>query len=476
MSDASKTRVALECFSKGNDSLKRGDYDYAIEMFFQCAKLVPDRLQFRQALRAAEYKKYNNNKKGAIGASLRMKPSQASLAFAKSRKKWADVVEAAEEALKLNPWESGILFDLAKGLRELSANESAIWVAQCAADVDKQNKDLYVFLAEVYEAENMFDKAIGAWEMVRKIDPSDNDALAKARQLAAASTIQRGRYEDTDSFRKQMQDSQKSQQDVFGEDEPAPVDTAEARLRREVLQVKEKLEANPANAGLCLQLGDLYRKLGDFDAATKAYQQGLDATGGADLDLKARILDCQIDPLRQNLAVVRQRLESLDPKATNAAEEEKKLKSQFNAFSVELIKREVELYRFRTSVHQQDFTAHYELGFRLLQLHQLDEAIRSLQQARNDLQRKWEALYWLGYAFWLKKNYALADKNFSDSLEALPEGADDRRKKVLYYRGRVAEDRKDAAAAIKYFNEVAAIDYGYKDVAKRLDELNAAAS
>jgi hypothetical protein len=101
-----------------------------------------------------------------------------------------------------------------------------------------------------------------------------------------------------------------------------------------------------------------------------------------------------------------------------------------------------------------------------------DEAILSLQQGRNDVARRADALYYLGYAFMQKKNYALADKNFSDAVSEGGDSSADFKKKVLYYRARVAEDRKDVAGALALYNDVAAIDYGYKDVAKRLDLLN----
>ena len=68
---------------------------------------------------------------------------------------------------------------------------------------------------------------------------------------------------------------------------------------------------------------------------------------------------------------------------------------------------------------------------------------------------------------------ALADKNLNDALTEGGDSSADFRKKVLYFRARVAEDRKDVAGALSLYNDVAAIDYGYKDVAKRLDLLNA---
>ena len=112
------------------------------------------------------------------------------------------------------------------------------------------------------------------------------------------------------------------------------------------------------------------------------------------------------------------------------------------------------------------------MGHNLLHFKQFDDAIPALQKGRNDSSHKVEALVWLGVAFWQKKNYALADKNLAEAQSNILVGNEKMKKDILYYRGRVAEEAGDKAAAKNFYNDVAAIDYGYKDVAKRLDQLN----
>lgn len=474
MSDATKTRMALECFTKGGEAVKRGDLDYAIEMFKACSKLVPDRLPFRQALRAAEKKKYKDNKKGAMGASIRMAPLKTKISYFKNRKRWTDMAVTAEEALHLNPWDSSTLVELATALKELEHIDSAVWVLETAAEIDKTTKSLYVFLAETYEQAALFDKSIKAWEMVKKIDPADHEAASKARQMAANSTIQRGKYEDAEGFKKQMLEANRA--DSGGNDTRTAAETPEKKARREIAALEQRIEQEPPTPSLYSQLGELYQRVDDFEKAAAAYKKALDASGGADFDLQTKIIYCQIEPVRNNLRILKERIESLDRQQPDAAEKEHKLKAQYNATNGELIRREIEMYRFRVSINPQDYASYYELGFRLLQMNLPDEAIRALQQARNDAQRKWESLYWLGYIFWQKKNFVLAEKNFADAFAEAPESNEEARKKILYYRGRLAEDKKDISAALEFYNNLASIDYGYKDVATRLDSLNAQAA
>jgi hypothetical protein len=44
-------------------------------------------------------------------------------------------------------------------------------------------------------------------------------------------------------------------------------------------------------------------------------------------------------------------------------------------------------------------------------------------------------------------------------------------KECCYYLGRLAEDAKDLASAEKYYSDIMAIDYEYKDVKVRLNEI-----
>ena len=48
---------------------------------------------------------------------------------------------------------------------------------------------------QMYEKAQKFNQAVLAWEMVRKIDPTDDEAQSKAHQLSTSATIQKGKYE-----------------------------------------------------------------------------------------------------------------------------------------------------------------------------------------------------------------------------------------------------------------------------------------
>src|SRR5262249_16058849 len=117
--DEKKQKIANVLFAKGSASLKANQLDYAIDCYLQCAKLAPPNLEYRKHLRATEYKKYNNNGKGASGAGLRSSGAKMSLKIAKTRKKWVDVIESAEDILVLNPWDVDTLLEICVACKEI---------------------------------------------------------------------------------------------------------------------------------------------------------------------------------------------------------------------------------------------------------------------------------------------------------------------------------------------------------------------
>ncbi|MFO0947692.1 MAG: tetratricopeptide repeat protein [Planctomycetota bacterium] len=469
MADDQKMAKAMECYNHASNAVKQGNFDYAVAMYFTCTQLMPDKLLFRQALRAAECKMYKENRKGAEGL---MAKGQIAAAKAKLRMaKGANRINAAEEVLKLNPWDGAALYELGAAAGEQGFRDTAIWVLETAVNADRQNADAWRLLGKYYEEDAQFDKAINAWETVKKVDPNDQDAAAKARQLAASATIHKGKYEDKDETKVKMHDAPKSSGPSDG---PGAGLSPEERARAEIASLEAKIAADATNISLYSQLGDLYRRQNATEKALAAYQKGLDASGGTDIDLKVKMLEAPIEHFKRNLQIVKTKFEQLDANIPDQREKKEELKTKHNAILAEIAKREVELYRFKVTTNPNDYPSYFELGQRLLKFNQLDDAIKALQQGRNDAQRKWEALFHLGVAFWKKKNFPLAEKNLADSLQEVNPNDEEGRKRILYHRGRVAQDKGDTAVALENYNEVAAIDYGYADVSKRIDDLNAA--
>ena len=75
----------------------------------------------------------------------------------------------------------------------------------------------------------------------------------------------------------------------------------------------------------------------------------------------------------------------------------------------------------------------------------------------------------LGRTFRAKNMHDLAIKQLSDALDDL-HGMDGTKKEVLYEKGLIHEDVNDRAAALDSFKQIYEVDYGYRDVAQRVEQ------
>ena len=133
---------------------------------------------------------------------------------------------------------------------------------------------------------------------------------------------------------------------------------------------------------------------------------------------------------------------------------------------------EIKEYRRRVALSPEDTNLHYQLGLCLARAGLHDEAIAEFQQARSSPTLKTQALLQIGLSFEANNALKLAERAYRDALKGL-ESEDVANFNALHYRlGRVAEAMGNNEVAEEHYNEVAANDYTYLDVAQRLRNLN----
>ncbi len=183
-------------------------------------------------------------------------------------------------------------------------------------------------------------------------------------------------------------------------------------------------------------------------------------------------------------AVAEENLFSDEQKFFNLAEElEKELSEEIlpdDAADISGPQGEVsleEIFReFKKGVEQQlsaeDYETHYNLGIAYKEMGLVDEAIGEFQLASKDLGRAIECCSMLGHCFLEKGMPQLAVKWFRKGLET-PTISPIETAGMLYDLGAVYQDTGDWELAIKTFQEVSALNRNYRDVARRVKDLEA---
>ena len=452
---------AKSYFHHGNEAATKGNLDYAIQMFREACKLVPGDLTYRQALRGVQRKKYSNDpaKVGSLTKARVKTMRQVTLRGAKSKGKWAELMEGCEDALAHNPWDVGVSRDAAEAAEGLGFPLVARWLMDSVAAQAGEDAEYFRHLGHVFEINHDFQRAIQCWEKVKKLAPSDENASRQINALSANATIARSGMGQA-AFRGPAGSSKSGPEiETFSPDADEMAELAMAPEQRFLAQI----EAHPERVGPYLELADHYRMQGRLDDAEKALARGLKAIPD-DSVLRMAHAEVQISRLHKAIEAWEARV-AKNPDDPEARAKLEKLRVMLNDY-------EVKEYRQRVALRPEDLGLQLQLGIRLARVGQHDAAIAAFQQARSSPELRVQALLQAGVSFEANGSTKLAERHYSDALK-IADPADMPTLLELNYRlGRVAEATGNARKAEEYYNEVAAHDYGYLDVAKRLRDLN----
>jgi tetratricopeptide (TPR) repeat protein len=135
------------------------------------------------------------------------------------------------------------------------------------------------------------------------------------------------------------------------------------------------------------------------------------------------------------------------------------------------LKYEIEVYAARAARYPENITWKYELAMRLKAAGNHAEAIKNFQEVLHDVRRRGAVALELGECFQKIRQYTLAMRNYQTAVDLLTDRENDLRKRALYRAGVLATGLDDVDAARKYLSTLAELDFGYRDVAERLDKL-----
>jgi tetratricopeptide (TPR) repeat protein len=463
-------RIAAAQYERAKQVIATGNHDYGIQLLLACCKLDPGNLIFRVALRGTEKLKYHNNLRGSAFAVVTTAAAKARLKSALRGGDYLKVLEHGEQVLASNPWDVAAQYGMAAAADALGLLDMGVWFLEQAHLKDPKDMKVNRALAKLYEKRGNFTQAIALWEILRKANPKDVEAQSKAKDLAANDTIARGGYEQVISKRADEAAAEADEAAAEAEAE-AEAGAADATEQMEpVAGTKETAEMpvpDPANANAYLHLASVYRRADQLDKARDVLRQGLGPTGNH-FEVVMELAELEIEPFRRNLAVAEEKLRQ-KPKD----EDLRKLRERLLR---EIASRELELFRKKADRYPTEASHRFELGVRLLQAGQTDEAIKVLQSVRTDPRHQWKALYYLGRCFKRRNNWKLAQRNFEEARQHLPPTEEGVRKELLFQLASGCAEAGDLERALELGYELANLDFGYKDIGRLLDDWQAKAA
>jgi tetratricopeptide (TPR) repeat protein len=137
-------------------------------------------------------------------------------------------------------------------------------------------------------------------------------------------------------------------------------------------------------------------------------------------------------------------------------------------------RKEIEEFHFgnlseRVTRYPNDLGLRFEFGLALFNRQEINEAIQQFQMAQRNPAERVKALYYIGQCFRDKKQYDMAIDQLSKAASEI-QGMTDLRKDITYDLALVYEQTGDKTKALEQYKIIYQVDFGYKDVAKKIEQ------
>ncbi len=453
-------------FERAQQCADKADYDYAHDLFTQCLVEDPANLIYLQHFLGNLSQKYGNSKKGSRFSGLKTKGTRMTLNKAAGKGQWKEAFTAACEALKANPWETSTLLDVADAYQQIASDECQLYALRWALDASPKDVTVNRRAADVLSRLGQFDQAISCWRRVEQAKPGDEEATKAISKLSVEKTIQKGGYNE-ELLKATTTDSQELAESVRERVSQVRTEAAASKSLAESGREKELLaaiEAKPAEVENYLELADVFTAQNRLREAVDILARALASSGGGDLKVRERLEDASLRRVQHQVAIAQRRAEQ--DKTEEAAELARRMNAQAN-------QQELEVYAARASRNPGNSLLQYELGLRCKRAGKFKEAIQAFQAARDDSRNKASVQLHLGESFQYIRQFKLALSSYEAAVQSADSSQPDTKKLALYRAGVLAAELNDRERAEKYLTQLAAIDFGYRDVADRLDKLAA---
>ena len=441
-------------WKKGLISAEQRNWEYVVSLVLPIVKAHVGFMDGRQLVRRAEAERIRGQKKGlSFGGGMNL--------FKGSSKK--DPVEQINEledtVFQKDPYNinaNQTLYDLGIRLRIM---DLAAFALETIREGHPENTKNMHRLAEHYMAHELPEKAGEVYRQIVKVDPRDMDAVKGDKDSAARTSILRQGWNQEGDFRKAMKSTDEANKMELLSKQGMTREQMEELLGTLVADY----ERDNTNVNIVKRMADLYERLDDLDTALSFYNYALTLNPGDVAMLrKIELLHDKVSDLK--IARMEAEIEA-DPNAPDIEEKRAQItdiKRQRSAVVIAEAKARVDR-------NPTDKQFQYDLGSAYYYAGIYSEAIPHLQQAKSNPHLRAKAIIMLGRCFGNKNMNDLAESQFSEIVKEMAI-MDATKKEVLYELAMVSNKMGKKDQYLECLKEIYNNDYGYKDVAKRVEE------
>lgn len=431
---------------KAEESLRRRNYDFAVEIFRQLIDLDPDQGEARAGLRQALKKRFETKRGGkflrAVSGAL---PLSRAKTFAKLGKHEA-CAKALEDYLLTNPLDEEANLLLGASLEACEYFNAARAVYEFTAEIAPKNSDALRRAGAMMYHTGENERSLEYYERALAADPRDQEALKARKNLAAALALETTSKSGAGHSREMIKD----QEGAIQLERARKVHLSDDELKDQLATLEDRFADTPSDPDLMLQISEVHEKLKDPEAALEFAQRALEYRRDS-FDLTCKVGDLESKVLKKKIAGA-----DRDGRSDEATELEK-----------QLIEHDVLDYRRRVDIRPGDAVLVLKLAKRLVRADEVDSALEELQKCQSEPRVRAEALFLLGKCFQQKGILDLARMKYEGALEGR-NGTDERAKEILYNLGSIAEAEGNSDEARSRYIQIYEVDINYRDVAAKM--------
>ncbi|HEX4667006.1 MAG TPA: tetratricopeptide repeat protein [Chthoniobacterales bacterium] len=434
------------------------NFGYAIALLQNLLKQEPEFLTGRQILRRAEVTRAKTEKKGLFNIST------APLAIMKAQRELKKdprrTIELAEKVLASGPYNPQANMLLKDAAVAAEYPEIAIFAMETLLENEPGDLKVLHELGRLYDQYDRSDKAVEVYNRIAEINPLDLDAVKLGKDASARASMQKGGWAEAQSYRDLIKDKEVA----ISLEQQTRMQLSDESLEQQINEVFAQHEAAPQNIDLAKRLGHLHDQKEDLEGAVAWYQYAVDLTGRSDPGLVRKVADMKMRQLDHQIRDDEKYLAEHGPHDPQFAAKSAALETARKQHAEILI----DDARKRLDRNPTDLQLRYELGEHLTNAGQYREALPELQRARQNPNARLKAMNLVGRCYRELGMLDLAAKQLDDAAREML-AMDAMKKEILYNLGLVYEQMGNAEKYIEAMKKIYEADYGYRDVARRVE-------
>ena len=453
------------------------NYGYAISLVQAILKDYPGFLEGRKRLRKVEIISTKGKKSFLSGLST------ASLKGAGMVKKDPlAAMELAEKNLEADPTNAQVNHLLKEAAKAAGFPEIAAFALETIVEANPNDTKTMHELGEHYLSMGDADKAVTIYSKIAEINPADLTAVKRSKDAAATHSMKSGGWTSGGDYRSMM----KNKDEAVSLEQQSRVVKSADMIDAQLAEFTPEWEANQQSVDLTRKIAklweDRYEQQQDEESLNGAYyyfHHINELSGGSDPVVVRKLAELQLKSLDAKTKAHEEYIAQTEAwlNGDGAGHEEadtyrqalEDSKRELDELKQQRAEMQIADARKRVERNPTDLQLRYELGEQLVIAKQFTEAIQELQKARQNPNARLRAMNLLGQCYTEKNMLDLAVKQFQDAASEML-AMDVTKKEILYKLGLVYERMGKAAESMECFKQIYEADYGYLDVARRVEE------